>query len=347
MANYIHKGAFLRITQLALNGASIRSLERSEGVDQNTIIRWLLKLGEGAAILNDRTKNLKCDCVEFDEHWSWVGVKEENKKPYHPTDFGERWTFLAVDKKSKMIIASEMGRRNKSIAHGFLSKLKSRLCLQQIPQLVSDGWEAYAGLVARIFGRAVPYVQIVKHPFGKEPIPIQIRTVQGANNPTVRSTSAVERVNGYFRDWLRRFSRKTKAFSKSVKHHDATIELFIAFYNYAWAGNKSRSTPAFAAGLSLNKWTLEELITQLLHLAGAPHPGFNQFPQILRVEHPSPSKTSPSDPIPLRGELHPWDEPVDRRGPKYNQRTNVEGRSGMPPLARPPRQKPPPRTDTS
>lgn len=94
----------MHIVQLALNGASLRSLERATGTSINTITNWLLILGEGAQILNNRVHNFEGECIEFDEQWGWVGVKTENKQAHHPVDFGDRSTYLAVDKKSWLIV---------------------------------------------------------------------------------------------------------------------------------------------------------------------------------------------------------------------------------------------------
>ena len=351
MANYIHKGSLLRIVQLALERTSIRGVHRCEGTDEKTIRGWLLKLGQGAKILNARMEALPFNTVEFDEIWSWVGVKEDNKQPHHPPELGARWTFLAVDKKSRAIIVCHSGKRTQATAETFLKTLRTRLH-GNLVQLVSDGWESYAGLIPKIFGPHFPYIQIVKHPFNKkERCPIQKRTIQGPENPTVRATSHVERINRFFRHFIPRLTRKTDAFSKSVPHHDAAIELYTAYYNYVWIQKKVQkkgigTTPAVAAGRSTKPWSLEELITQLLLLAGELHPGFFHFPPI-RVQHSPTNKSGPDYPDALRRKLHPLHEPDDRSGPKNHRSTPATCGGSLPPLARPPRQKPPTSTDSS
>ncbi|MEI6494314.1 MAG: IS1 family transposase, partial [Verrucomicrobiota bacterium] len=234
MANYIHKGALLRTVQLTLERMSIRGVHRCEGTDDKTIRNWLLKLGQGAKILNARMENLSFNTIEFDELWSWVGVKEGNKQQHHPYEFGERWTFLAVDKASRAIIACHSGKRTQATAEIFLKTLRTRL-RGNLAQLVSDGWDGYAKLVPKIFGPQFPYTQIVKSSSDKQNRrPIQKRTIQGPENPTVKATSHVERINRQFRHFVARLTRRTDAFSKSVQHHDTAIEFYTAYYNYVW-----------------------------------------------------------------------------------------------------------------
>ncbi len=53
----------------------------------------------------------------------------------------------------------------------------------------------------------------------------------------------------------------TNAFSKSWKHHEAAVCLYLAFYNFVRPHmSLDNSTPAVAAKLTDHKWTMEELL---------------------------------------------------------------------------------------
>jgi len=74
------------------------------------------------------------------------------------------------------------------------------------------------------------------------------------------STSHVERFNLSVRMHLRRFTRLTNAFSKSLEHLQAAVALFIAWYNFCRPHQTLRVTPAMESGLTDHVWTLQELL---------------------------------------------------------------------------------------
>jgi transposase InsO family protein len=59
---------------------------------------------------------------------------------------------------------------------------------------------------------------------------------------------------------LRRFTRLTSAFSKSVVHLRAAVSLFIAWYNFCRVHQTLRVTPAMEAGLTDHVWSISELL---------------------------------------------------------------------------------------
>jgi transposase InsO family protein len=77
------------------------------------------------------------------------------------------------------------------------------------------------------------------------------------------STSHIERLNLTVRMTLRRFTRLTNAYSKSLRHHTAMQALFVAWYNFARKHETLKGdTPAMASGLTERVWTIKELIGQ-------------------------------------------------------------------------------------
>jgi len=58
-----------------------------------------------------------------------------------------------------------------------------------------------------------------------------------------------------------RWGRLTNAFSKSWKHHEAAVALYIAFYNFVRPHMTLRTTPAVAAMQTDHRWTMEESLT--------------------------------------------------------------------------------------
>ena len=66
-------------------------------------------------------------------------------------------------------------------------------------------------------------------------------------------------------------TRLTNAFSKKLENHAFALNLYFMFYNFVrphqtptqkagLKGNKIQTTPAMAAGLTGQAWTIEEMI---------------------------------------------------------------------------------------
>jgi hypothetical protein len=88
-----------------------------------------------------------------------------------------------------------------------------------------------------------------------------VRIIEGQPDPTLISTSYVERNNLTMRMSMRRFTRLTNGFSKKVENHAAMVSLFFMAYNFArphGSLGKNR-TPAMAAGVADHVWTVEEI----------------------------------------------------------------------------------------
>jgi hypothetical protein len=90
--------------------------------------------------------------------------------------------------------------------------------------------------------------------------------IYGPENPNVRSicTSHVERSNLTIRTFIRRFTRLTLGFSKKLENLNAAVALHVAHYNFCRVHSTIRKTPAMAAGVTNDIWTLEELVDKAL-----------------------------------------------------------------------------------
>jgi hypothetical protein len=79
-------------------------------------------------------------------------------------------------------------------------------------------------------------------------------TVTGSPDPKHINTSYVERHNLSVRMTVRRFTRLTNAFSKSLTHHVAAVALGYFAYNFIKIHSTLRITPAMAAGVTHHLW---------------------------------------------------------------------------------------------
>lgn len=73
-------------------------------------------------------------------------------------------------------------------------------------------------------------------------------------------TSHVERKNGTLRQWCKRLTRLTYAFSKKWENLRAALALYFAYCNFCRIHGKLRITPAMEAGITDRMWSLTDLL---------------------------------------------------------------------------------------
>jgi IS1 family transposase len=254
-----------------VEGMSIRATCRLTGAAKNTVTKLLGDLGDAcSAYMNEVMVNLPCTTIEADEIWSFVGAKAKNVTPEHPEDFGDVWTWVAIDADTKLVPSYYVGSRDTVDGYRFMSDLAGRLANRV--QLSTDGHKAYLRAVEGAFGSEIDYATIQKL-YGHEAderryspatcVGIEKNVVMGDPDPERISTSYVERQNLTMRMGMRRFTRLTNAFSRKIENLAAAVSLHFMHYNFA-RPHKSLSspyptTPAMAAGVADHVWSLEEI----------------------------------------------------------------------------------------
>jgi IS1 family transposase len=259
--------------KLLTEGSSIRSTERISGVHRDTICSLLRKAGEKCeALMNRIVRRVPVEDVQADELWCFVGMKERTKKLKKNTDpeMGDAYTFVGLERGSKLALAFHMGRRTSEDASIFTAKLAA--ATSGTFQLSTDGFNAYPAAVEEHLGGRVDYGQIVKV-FGPETTDCERRysppaiisaekvVISGTPEEERICTSHVERTNLHIRMQMRRFTRLTNAFSRKRDNLRAALALHFAAYNFTWMHRTIRCTPAMAAGIARAPWTVRDLLT--------------------------------------------------------------------------------------
>jgi IS1 family transposase len=251
-------------------GASVRSTERMTGVHRDTIGRLLLRVGQTCEqIMNETMRDLPCRRIELDECWSFVSKKQRHVRVGDdPSQVGDFWVWIALDSDTKLIPTYAVGKRDLPTAMEFVSDLAGRLTNRV--QISSDGLNAYVWAIEQAFGANVDYAQIVKS-YEVEPVgpgrysPPKVSSVErtvimGDPDPSRISTSFVERQNLGLRTSVRRFTRLTNGFSKSVERHRAAVALYAVHHNFVRRHGTIKTTPAVASGVTYRPWTVTDLL---------------------------------------------------------------------------------------
>ena len=268
--NYLSIADKTRIISCLVEGNSIRATSRMTGFSQNTITKLLVDLGTACSEYHDdHVRSLKSKRVQCDEIWSFVGAKQRNVPEDKAEEWGDAWTWTAIDADSKLVISYLVGQRGAAWAKVFMEDVASRLTSRI--QLTTDGHRAYAQAVEGAFGMDVDYAMLIKM-YGSdtaldrrystgECIGTQTAVLAGSPDPLHISTSYVERLNLTTRMQIRRFTRLTNAFSKKLENHEAAIALHFMHYNFCRIHKTLRVTPAMEAGIAHHVWTVEELVS--------------------------------------------------------------------------------------
>lgn len=267
--------------RMLLEGISVRAASRLTGLDRDTILRLMVQAGEQCrAFMEANIHDVKAEQVEIDEVWSFVRMKSRTAriKGVDHLDEGDAYTFTGMDRHSKLLLCFHVGKRDADHTKTFVEKLHG--CVAGRPTICSDGFGPYESAITREWEGEVDYAQIVKSfvtPPKKEQqkyypasiIRIERKQVCGNVENSDIGTSRMERMNLTTRMHNRRFTRLTNAHSKKWANHEAMLGLMFCWYNWCRKHSTIKTTPAVAAGLATEPWTLERLLTEAAKLTAA------------------------------------------------------------------------------
>jgi IS1 family transposase len=264
----------LLAVQLLVEGNSIRSTERITGIDRNTIMKLVVVAGERCErLMSERIHNVVVEHLELDEVWSYVGCHQRFVKPdaERPALVGDQYVFIALEERTKMVMAWHLGKRDMKNTDAFIAKVRHATSADQLFDVSTDAFPAYERAIERgLYDRAnhAEIVKLFSHHVeeGRERyspasfVSVAKDAVSGLPDLDRASTSHVERKNGSLRQWCKRLTRLTYAYSKKWEHLHAALALHFAYYNFCRVHRSLRVTPAMESGVSDHIWTLKELL---------------------------------------------------------------------------------------
>ena len=145
------------------------------------------------------------------------------------------WIWVSITTECRLVLSHVVGERSQESADRLIKRTAE--CLKSLPLFVTDGLKFYKIALLKQFGklqtfdrtgkrgrprlpRLVPdkllkYAQVIKQRAGRVLTSVEKREIFGENiNPTMISTSYIERQNLTCRQDNNRISRKTIGFSK-------------------------------------------------------------------------------------------------------------------------------------
>ena len=275
---------------------SQRSCERIFGVSQNTVAKLLEEAGDMAIAYLGNMSDLTIEKIQADELYAFIRAKEFNttRMLIPSEDAGTVWTYLAVCSETKLIFAYHLGDQTVGDATAFMRRVASKLKRQHNgdfavrPTIATDGLVAYPEAVDRAFGSDVNFGVINKSYSKTDERGNRLPGSRYQGSERKRRigeiaakdihTSHVERQNLNTRMGVRRYGRRTNAFSKKVLNHERHLALWIMYHNLCWVPRPllvvkkdekgkeidrwwvKRLPAAIAAGISDKLWAIEDLL---------------------------------------------------------------------------------------
>lgn len=256
-----------QVINLLCEGMGVRAVARLTRLHRDTVLSILATVGfKCELLLEEKIQNVKAGVVQADEVHAFVYSKQFNT-PEGETEQGDQFTFLAIDRDSKLIINYRVGKRTRENAMRFMEDLKRRTANRF--QLCTDNWNGFSGSdasVVHVFGQEVDYATETKYfaktsPFfPRRLVSIRRKRKIGEPNMDEATTCHIERTNLSLRQFTRRFNRCTLGYSKTLDNHKHAVALFVTHFNFCRVHSAIGTTPARAAGLTDHTWKIEELI---------------------------------------------------------------------------------------
>ncbi len=251
----------------------MRGTARLCDVEKRTVLNILTLAGDACErLLTDRVRNVRVHDLELDEIWSYVGCKQKRLTPERAAKgmVGDAYTFIGLERTSKLVVAWHLGKRDRGNTEDFISKIRSATAPGWF-DVSTDAFQPYetaidAGLydranhsqVVKLFSNRLNRVSESYSP--ARFVCIQKDVVSGRPDLDRAGTSHVERKNGTLRQRCKRLTRLTYAFSKKWDNLKAALAPHFAHYNFCRVHGSLKITPAMAAGLTDHVWELAELL---------------------------------------------------------------------------------------
>lgn len=265
----------LSVIHHLVEGCSIRSTERITGVHRDTVSKLLEQVGLRCEVMMyERIKAISVKEVQCDEIWGFIGMKEKTKKRQgrdDENDLGDSYTFVGMERHTKLVLAWHLGRRTVEDTVAFTEKLAHATADHSF-DIYTDGFTPYRDAIVYSLGaKKVHFAQLIKQ-YGRpidddhryspsEVIGVERLAIYGEPALDLVCTSHIERQNLTMRMQMRRLTRLTNGFSKKWRMLKASLALYFAYYNFCRVHKTLRVTPAMEAGLTDHVWTLKELLS--------------------------------------------------------------------------------------
>ena len=245
---------FDQVASLRVEGVSISATAWVTGHARHTIARWLERASTAAKRFHQRMLR-DCEIIELpaDELCTFIGNK--SRAP---------WLCAAIEVCSRLWAGSVLGRRASRNATAVLNDVILRGRVVGFPLIATDGFEYDGGVIARLFGSACVYGQVLKTRRNDRVVRVERRRRIGtagrlkaalweSEDSEPLHTSFVERLNLTIRQGSAYVRRRSPCHARGTDQLRGHVDLLRGSYNVirphrALKFGRETRTPAMQAG---------------------------------------------------------------------------------------------------
>jgi insertion element IS1 protein InsB len=187
------------IERLLLERISLRGICRVMGVGLKWLLGFLVQCFEA---LPDHLNVQPITCIQ-DVMIQRLEVEADEMSSFVQKKANKQWIWIALDAKSRQVIAFHVGDRSRKSAKRPWAKIPA--AYRQHATFYTDQYVVYTGVIPAVQHRAI--------------------------SKLARKTNHLERFNNTLRQRMSRLARDALSFSKKLAHHIGAIKLFICHYN--------------------------------------------------------------------------------------------------------------------
>ena len=268
------------VLKLLAYGCPVQAMVKALGIDERTIIEWQAKAGlKGRQVQEAIVCNGEVELGQTQADEIYVNLQG-----------GKAWMATAIVVFCRLWLWGEVSHhRDKHLILRLMNKVAQAAASTTEPLLLAvDGFAAYPKAILRAFhtklytglpGRPrhltwpnLNIVQVVKSYKGRALTQAQGRLFLGQWQhvysliglsqlaPGKINTSYIERLNATFRSRMPTLVRRTRQLARTCRRLELEMFWFGTVYNFCTIHSSLDATPAMAAGLTDNAWSIDQLL---------------------------------------------------------------------------------------
>src|SRR5437867_1530974 len=227
------RATFDEVAALSVEGLNKSAIARVKRISWNTVQRWLQRAAGSCRRFNDRkTTGYAITEVQADEIRTIIRRKEQ-----------PIWIFAAIEVWSRFWPATIVGRRSYRNTLTLFRDISSRMNLERVPLITTDGFTFYAKVIRRVFGPACLYGQVIKTRRNDRIVKVERRAAIGADwrlekiladseDSSKLNTSFIERLNLTIRQGSAYLLRRIICHPRWKAYLEDHLELLRCHYNF-------------------------------------------------------------------------------------------------------------------
>jgi hypothetical protein len=98
--------------------------------------------------------------VECDEIWGFIGKKERRVTVDDDPNYGDAYTFVAIESNTKLVLNFAPGKRNQATTDIFIEGLRHATAKQNF-QITADGFGPYVSAIEYTLSDRVDFAQLI------------------------------------------------------------------------------------------------------------------------------------------------------------------------------------------